>query len=141
VREYRPAATHLRTTVTVLLASVASAGLVASTLSDLQSLTAIHISDVWLLPGLVLIGALIALANDEDIARGAVSLLIAGVLGALLVGLAIAAPGWQVPGARTSLIDRGTTFGLLALLLIVLFGLAGIIVAWLIGTFIRPGQL
>ncbi len=140
-REYSPARSRLILIASTLLAAVASAGLVASTSSDLQNLTAFYLSDVLLLPGLVLIGVLIALANDDDVARSAVALLVAGVLGATIVGLAIAAPGFRVEGVQTTMIDRGTTFGLLALLLIVLFGLAGIVISWLAGAFLRPGRL
>lgn len=139
--EYAPARTRLRMLVSALLGAIASAGLVGSTLSDLQRLTALYLSDVWLLPGLIAIGALISLANEDDVGRSAVALLAAGILGATLVGLAIAAPGFRVAGVQTAMIDRGTTFGLLALMLIVLFGLAGIVVAWLIGAFVRPGRL
>jgi len=140
-REYSPARSRLILIASTLLAAVASAGLVASTSSDLQNLTAFYLSDVLLLPGLVLIGVLIALANDDDVARSAVALLVAGVLGATIFGLAIAAPGFRVEGVQTTMIDRGTTFGLLALLLIVLFGLAGIVISWLAGAFLRPGRL
>ncbi|MEX1157483.1 MAG: hypothetical protein WEC79_00970 [Thermomicrobiales bacterium] len=139
--EYSPAPARLRLIASTLLASIASAGLVASTLSDLQNLTAFYLSDVWLLPGLILIGVLISIANDDDVARSTIALLIAGVLGATLVGLAIAAPGFRVEGVQTTMIDRGTTFGLLALLLIVLFGLAGIVISWVAGAFLRPGRL
>lgn len=141
MREYSPARTRLCLIASTLLAAVASAGLVASTSSDLQNLTAFYLSDVWLLPGLVLIGVLLSAANDDDVARSATALVVAGVLGATIVGLAIAAPGFRVEGVQTAMIDRGTTFGLLALLLIVLFGLAGIVVSWLIGAFLRPGRL
>jgi hypothetical protein len=141
MREYSPTATRLRLIASALLAAVASAGLMASTSSDLENLTTFHVNDVWLLPGLVLIGTLISIANDEDVARSAIALLAAGVLGSVLVGLAIAAPGFRVEGVQTAMIDRGTTFGLLALILIVLFGLAGIIVSWVIGAFFRPGRL
>jgi hypothetical protein len=141
MREYSPTATRLRLIASALLAAIAGAGLMASTSSDLQNLTAFHVNDVWLLPGLVLIGILISIANDEDVARSAIALLAAGVLGSVLVGLAIAAPGFRVEGVQTAMIDRGTTFGLLALILIVLFGLAGIIVSWVIGAFFRPGRL
>ena len=139
--EYSPAPARLRLIASTLLASVASAGLVASTLSDLQNMTAFYLSDVWLLPGLILIGVLISIANDDDVARSTISLLITGVLGATLVGLAIAAPGFRVEGVQTAMIDRGTTVGLLALLLTVLFGLAGMVTAWTVGAFLRPGRL
>ena len=44
----------------------------------------------------------------------------------------IAAPGFSIPGVRVTLIDRATNFGLLALLMCLLFGLAGMVVAWII---------
>lgn len=141
MREYSPARTRSRLIASTLLAAVASAGLIASTSSDLQNLTAIYLDDVWLLPGLILIGALISVANDDDVARSTISLLIAGVIGAIIVGLAIAAPGFRVERVQTAMIDRGTTFGLLSLVLIVLFGLAGIIASWVIGAFFRPGRM
>jgi hypothetical protein len=124
-----------------IVAALAAAGLVGSTSADLQQLTAFHVPDFWLLPGLVVIGVLISIANEDDVALSAAALLIAGVGGATVVGLAIAAPGFRVEGVQTAMIDRGTTFGLLALLLIVLFGLAGIIVAWIGGAFFRPGRM
>jgi hypothetical protein len=127
--------------VSGLLAAIAGAGLIASTSSDLERLTAFRVPEFWLLPGLVAIGVLISIANDDDVARSTIALLIAGMLGATFVGLAIAAPGFRVERVQTAMIDRGTTFGLLALLLIVLFGLAGIVVAWLAGAFFRPGRL
>ena len=124
-----------------LVAAIASAGLVGSTSADLQRLTAFDVPDVWLLPGLIVIGMLISIANEDDVALSVAALLIAGVGGSLVVGLAIAAPGFRIEGVQTAMIDRGTTFGLLALLLIVLFGLAGIIVAWIAGAVFRPGRL
>jgi len=124
-----------------VLAAIAGAGLIASTSEYLKNLTAFHVADFWLLPGLVVIGVLISVANDDDVARSAGALLGAGILGATLVGLAVAAPGFRIERVQTEMIDRGTIFGLLALLLIVLFGLAGIIVAWIAGAFFRPGRL
>jgi hypothetical protein len=79
----------------------------------------------------VLLGVLLGLAVG-DTARGAVGLVIVALLGSTLYGLAIAAPGFRVAGVRVTLIDRGTTYGLFALMLIGLFGLSGIVIAWLI---------
>lgn len=129
---------RLRTALVVLLAALANAGLIASATGDLEPFAAFALSDVWLLPGLVLLGALLALAIG-DTARGAVALVPVALLGALFYGLAIAAPGFRVEGVRTTLIDRGTTYGLLALMLIALFGLAGVVVAWLLQSFLLPG--
>ena len=60
MREYSAARSRLSLIVSMLLAAVASAGLVASTSSDLQNLTAFYLSDIWLLPGLVAAGAALA---------------------------------------------------------------------------------
>lgn len=119
----------------VLLAAIANAGLVASTSEDLQGLTPIAISDVWLIPGIVLLGALLGLIIG-DTARGAVGIVVVALLAATMYGLAIAAPGLKVEGVRVTLIDRGTTYGLFALMLIALFGLAGIVISWLIESFV-----
>ena len=126
--------------VVIVLASIASAGLCASTTSDLQALTAFHVGSAWVLPGLALIGALTTLAIN-DAMRSAVALLIVAVAGATMFGMAIAAPAFRLDGTRVSLIDRGTTFGLLALLLISLFGLLGMVVVWTINTLVRPGNM
>lgn len=122
----------LRTALAIVLASVAAAGLLVSTSSDLDGLTPFPIDDALLLPGLVLIGLLLGLAIG-DAGRSAVALVIAGTLGTLLYAAAVAAPGREVPGVRTTLIDRATSYGLLALMLIVLFGLIGVVLSWLLG--------
>jgi hypothetical protein len=57
---------------------------------------------------------------------------VVAVLGSSLFAFAIAAPGIKVEGARVTLIDRATNYGLLAFLLILFFGLTGMVVAWLI---------
>ncbi len=113
------------------LASVANAGIVASTTTDLRDLTPVHVGDIWLLPGLVLVGALLTLAIG-DAARSALALVAAAIIGASIFALTIAAPGFSIPGVRVTLIDRATNFGLLALLMCLLFGLAGMVVAWII---------
>ncbi len=120
-----------RLVVATVLASVANAGIVASTTTDLRDLTAVPISDIWLLPGLVLVGTLLTLAIG-DVGRSALALVAAAVLGSTLFGLAIAAPGFSIPGVRVTLIDRATNFGLLALLMCLLFGLSGMVVAWIV---------
>jgi len=117
--------------LTVALASVANAGIVASTTTDLRDLTPVHVGDIWLLPGLVLVGALLTLAIG-DAARSALALVAAAIIGASIFALTIAAPGFSIPGVRVTLIDRATNFGLLALLMCLLFGLAGMVVAWII---------
>jgi hypothetical protein len=129
-----------RTGATVVLAALAKAGLMASTTADLRNLVAIPIHDNLLIPGIVLIGALLTLVIG-DTGRAAVSLLIAAVLGTLIYALAIAAPGFAVEQVRVQLIDRGTTYGMLALMLFTLFGLAGMILAWLVQMFVGTGEM
>jgi hypothetical protein len=124
----------------VALGSIAAAGICASTTSDLQGLTVFHVDSAWILPGLAAIGALVTLAI-ADAMRSAVALGIISLAGSTMFGLAIAAPGLRVEGVRVTLIDRGTTYGLLALLLIALFGLCGMVAAWAINAVIRPGNL
>jgi hypothetical protein len=119
------------TIVAVILAALANAGLIASTSEDLAGFTPIAVNDVWLIPGLIVLGALLGVAIG-DTARGAVAHIVVAFLGATLYGLAIAAPGFRVEGVRVTLLDRGTTYGLFALMLIALFGITGIILAWLI---------
>lgn len=125
---------------TVLLASVANAGIVASTTTDLRDLTPVQVSDVWLLPGLILVGTFLSLAIG-DVGRTALALVASAVLGASLFALAIAAPGFSIPGVRVTLIDRAINFGLLALLMCLLFGLAGMVVAWLIEAVLGRKQI
>ena len=123
------------TVIIVIVAAFANAGLIASTSEDLSGFTPVAISDVWLIPGIILLGALLGLAIG-DTGRGAVSLVVVAILGATFYGLAIAAPGFRVEGVRVTLIDRGTTYGLFALMLIALFGLSGVVIAWLIESFV-----
>lgn len=126
--------------VVVILGSIASAGLCASTTSDLQALTVFPVASALILPGLALIGALMTLAIG-DAMRSVVALLIVSVTGSALFGLSIAAPALRLDGTRVSLIDRGTTFGLLGLLMISLFGLLGMVVVWTFNTIFRPGRM
>lgn len=129
----------IRLIIAILLASIANAGLVASTTTDLRDLMPIQISDIWLVPGLVLVGVLLSLAIG-DAAKSALALSVAAVLGSVLFGLTIASPGFSIPGVRVTLIDRATNFGLLALLMSLLFGLAGMVVAWIIDAAIGRKQ-
>lgn len=129
-----------RLVLAVLLASVANAGIVASTTTDLRDLTPVYVGDLWLLPGLILVGTLLSLAVG-DVARSALGLVAAAILGSTLFGLAIAAPGFSVPGVRVTLLDRATNFGLLALLMCLLFGLAGMVLAWIIEAAVGRRQL
>ncbi|HBY45641.1 MAG TPA: hypothetical protein PLR44_01035 [Thermomicrobiales bacterium] len=131
---------YIRLIIATLLASVANAGIVASTTTDLRDLMPVHISDIWLLPGLVLVGTLLTLAIG-DLARSAFALIAAAVLGSTLFGMAIASPGFAIPGVRVTLIDRATNFGLLALLMTLLFGLSGMVVAWMIEGLIGRSEI
>lgn len=125
---------------TIMLASVANAGIVASTTTDLRNLTPIGVSDVWLLPGLILVGTLMSLVIG-DVARTSLALVAAAVIGASLFALAIAAPGFAVEGVRVTLIDRATNFGLLAFLMSLLFGLTGMVLAWIVESVVGRKQL
>lgn len=120
-----------RLILVIVLASVANAGIVASTTTDLRDLTLIRISDIWLLPGLILVGTLLSLAIG-DLGRSALALITASVVGSLLFALAVAGPGFSISAIRVTLIDRATNYGLLALLMCLLFGFAGLVVSWLI---------
>lgn len=125
---------------TIMLASVANAGIVASTTTDLRNLTPIGVSDVWLLPGLILVGTLMSLVIG-DVARTSLALVAAAVIGASLFALAIAAPGFAVEGVRVTLIDRATNFGLLAFLMSLLFGLTGMVLAWIVESVVGRKQM
>jgi hypothetical protein len=113
-----------------VLGAIASAGLIASTTSDLQPFTGLHIGSVWLIPGLMLIGALLATGIGEAALSGG-ALAVAALLGSVLYGLALSAPGFKVDEVQVQLINRGTTQGLVAFMLIMLFGLAGMMIALL----------
>ena len=129
-----------RVAIASLLGSLAISGLFASTVTDLQRLTVVPISGALLIPGLILIGMLMALVAD-DMMPAAVALVISSVMGSLLFMGAIAAPGARVPELRNSLFDRGLTFGMLAVMLSLLFGMAGIFVSWLVTAIFRPNRL
>jgi hypothetical protein len=58
-------------------------------------------------------------------------LAVAALLGSVLYGLALSAPGFKVDAVQVQLINRGTTQGLVAFMLIMLFGLAGMMIALL----------
>lgn len=123
-----------------MLGSLAIAGLFASTVTDLQRLTVIPISGALLIPGLILIGMLLALVADDTL-PAAIALVISAVMGSLLFMGAIAAPGARVPELRNTLFDRGLTFGMLAVMLSLLFGMAGIFISWLFTAIFRPNRL
>ena len=125
--------------VVVLLASIASAGIVAASTTDLRDFAPVAFDGAVLLPGLVVIGALMSLAID-DVARSAVALVATSILGSAIFFFAVAAPGLSISGVRVGLVDRATNFALLAFLLILLFGLAGMVVAWLIEMVVRPNR-
>jgi hypothetical protein len=131
---------RLREWMATVLGTIAAAGLCASATSDLQYLTVIYISGALAIPGFILLGALVTLAINDAI-RSAVALAIMSVAGATIFGLAIAAPGLRVEGVRVTLIDRGTTYGLLGMLMIAIFGLCGMVLVWVFNSLIRPGSL
>lgn len=115
----------------IVVASVANAGIVASTTTDLRDLTLVRVSDVWLLPALIIVGTLLSLAVG-DLGRSALALVSASVLGSLLFAVAVAGPGFSISAIRVTLIDRATNYGLLALMMCLLFGFAGLVLSWLI---------
>jgi len=121
----------VRLILVIVLASVANAGIVASTTTDLRDMTLIRVSDIWLLPALIIVGTLLSLAIG-DLGRSALALITASVVGSLLFALAVAGPGFSISAIRVTLIDRATNYGLLALLMCLLFGFAGLVVSWLI---------
>ena len=123
----------------VLLAALANAGLMATWFVDMQRLVAVPINDGVVFLGIILVGTFIALIID-DLGRGALAMVLASILGSTLFGLAIAAPGFAVPEVRITLINRGTTYGLAALLISALFGLIGMVVAWGIEAFGQRGM-
>jgi hypothetical protein len=114
----------------VLLASVCSAGLVAATSSDLAPFAPVRLSGALLIPGLMLVGALLAVAINDAV-RAAAGLALAALLGASLYGFALSAPGFKVHAVQVQLINRGTTQGLVVFMLTLLFGLAGMMAAFL----------
>lgn len=121
----------------VTFATIAFAGLMLSSMTDLKNLVAIPIPSAMLIPGIILIGALLTVVVG-DVGRASIALLMATVLGATLFALAIAAPGFAVEEVQVRLVDRGTTYGLLALMLFGLFGMSGMVVAWLLESFVGP---
>lgn len=129
----------LQIALVTLLASIASAGIVAASTTDLRDFAPVALNGAMLLPGLVIIGALLSLAID-DVARSAIALVVTSVLGATIFFFAVAAPGLSMSGVRVGVVDRATNFALLAFLLILLFGLAGTVLAWLVEMFVRPNR-
>jgi hypothetical protein len=123
-----------------LLASVANAGLFASSSHDLRPFGEVSLGGAWLVPGIILVGACVALAVG-DASRSAVAVVAASVCGAVWFGLALAAPGLSVAPLRVVLIDRGTTFGLVALLMNALFGMAGLGIVWIVRSFVAPSDV
>jgi hypothetical protein len=112
--------------VSTLLAAVAGAGLFAASTADLQPYAPLAIGSIWLVPGLIAIGVLVGLANTEGL-WAAGSMAAAAGVAAFLYGSAIAAPGMRVEPIRTTLINNGTVQGLVAFLLILIFGMIGVV--------------
>jgi hypothetical protein len=123
----------------VLLAAVANAGLMVTWFLDMERLVAVPLDDTVVFVGVVVVGLLLALVLD-DFARGAIALVVASALGAVIFGLAVSAPGFVVDEVRVTLINRGTTFGLAALLFTTLFGLIGMAAGWVIDAFGQRGK-
>jgi hypothetical protein len=128
-----------RFVVAVMLAAVANAGLMATWFLDMERLVAVPLNDTLVFLGVVGVGLLLALALD-DFARSAIALVVASALGAVLFGLAVSAPGFVVDEVRVTLINRGTTFGLAALLFTSLFGLIGLAAGWVVEAFGQRGR-
>lgn len=116
----------VRAVVSVLLAGVAGAGLFATTTNDLRVFSPLNLSAAWLVPGMIALGMFVALANDDGIWAGG-AMAAAALLGAILVGSAIAAPGARVEPIRTTIINNGTVQGLAVLLLFLIFGMIGVV--------------
>lgn len=127
---------YWRPVLVCILATVAMAGLVASTTEDLGPMTAVDIPRWLQLPGIIFIGALIGFALRT--ARSAmIGLVVISVLGAIMQGMAIASAGFVNDAASVFLFNRGTVQGFYALLLIFFFGMVGIVCAMAINVFAR----
>lgn len=127
---------HARTLAVVVLGTIAMAGMVASTTEDLGPLVAVQIPGWMQIPGIILIGFLVGVAL-RSAASAMLSLLVIAILGAILQGLAIALPGFEIERASTYLINRGTVQGFFALILIFFIGMVGVVAALLINVFAR----
>ncbi len=127
---------HQRPILVCVCATIASAGLVASTTEDLRDLTLVPIPGALQLPGMILIGMLCAFAL-RSVAAATIALIVISVGGALLQGLAIALPAFEIEAASVRLINRGMVQGFFALLLIFCFGMVGVVSATLVNVFVR----
>lgn len=116
----------VRAVVSALLAGVAGAGLFATSTNDLRVFSPVTLNAAWLVPGVIVLGILVALANGDGAwAAGAMGG--AALLGAFLVGGAIAAPGARVEPIRTTMINNGTIQALAVFLLMLIFGMIGVV--------------
>lgn len=132
--------TWLRAVLSTLLAAIASAGLFAATTNDLRTFAPLTLNTVWLVPGMMLIGVLLAASNSDGIwAAGAMGA--TALVAAILIGGAIASPGFVVEPIRTTMINNGTVQGLAAFLLILIFGMIGVVVALVLRSFTGHGDL
>ncbi|RIK47132.1 MAG: hypothetical protein DCC58_00885 [Chloroflexi bacterium] len=123
-----------------LLAGVASAGLFAATTNDLRPFAPLTMNAAWLLPGMIAIGILLATINSDGIwAAGAMAA--AAVVAAVLHGSAIAAPGFAVEPIRTTMINNGTVQGLAAFLVVLIFGMIGVVAALVARSIIGHGDV
>lgn len=127
---------HARTVLVCILGTVAMAGLVASTTTDLRELTLISIPGFLEIPGIIVIAMLCSFAL-RSAAASAIGLVAIAVGGAILHGLAIALAAFEIEAASVFLINRATVQGFYALLVIFCFGMAGVVIAMLINVFVR----
>lgn len=127
---------HLTTVLVFVLGTIAMAGLVASTTEDLRTLTVVQIPGALQIPGIILIGFVIAMSL-RSAAAACASLVGIAIMGGLLQWLAIALGAFEIEAASTYLINRGMVQGFYALLLILFIGMVGVSAALLINVFAR----
>ena len=126
--------------LSTLFGAISGAGLCAATTNDLQVFAPVSLSAVWLAPGLIVVGALVAVANVDGVwAAGAMGG--AAILGASILGAAIAAPGIEVEPIRTTMINNGTIQGLTAFLLLLIFGMIGVVGSLVLRSLLGRGDL
>lgn len=131
---------RLETATISLLASVAMAGIIASTTEDLGGLTLVSIPGWVQIPGVILVGVLIGFASRTSV-TAFIALLTASVLGGILQGLAISIAALGVERSTVHLINRGTTQGFYALIVIFFIGMAGVVAALVVNVFARRIEL
>lgn len=130
----------IRGSLATVLAAIAAAGLFASTTNDLRIYAPMAFSPAWLVPVLIALGALVAAATPDGI-WAAGSMGAAALLAALLVGAALSAPGIEVEPIRTTMINKGTIQGLAAFLVILIFGMIGVVASLVLRSIIGHGDV